>query len=582
MQDTNIAKRIDVRQLKLAVRRRLVPAITVFFLFFALVIAVAVFMKPVYRSSATVLIEQQEIPQDLVRSTVTSFADQRIQLIVQRAMTFSRLSEIIKKYDLYRESREKYPLELVIEEMREDIAHDTISAEVVDPRSGRPVEATIAFNIAYVSDSPKLAQEVANELVSIFLEENLKNRAQMAEQAESFLEEELRKLGSKMKELESEIAGFKEENLKSLPEQYSLNISMLDRAEKESEDINRQIQSVQERKIYLENQLQQMEPYRSTVGGGPDAIMTTQSRIRYLQQQYLSLSSAYAPNHPDVMKVKRELDELMDQGEIPFDREMLEQQVRLLAAERDRLKARYGADHPEVKVVERKMYGFQLKLDFLSLSSNSQHKDADNPVYLQTMASIETARLDLANLESSKARIHQRIKVLEDSIQRSPLVEKAYRNLNRDLETTALKYQEVKAKLSEAQMAKALEDERKAERFTLIEPPLVPERPVKPNRLLIVLLGLIFAAGLAVGCIWLLEAVDDSVRSAQDIRRITGAAPLVMVPRIVTVEDMQADRRRWKVAAGSAVALIVSAMILVHFAYKPLDVLWYVALRKFS
>jgi polysaccharide biosynthesis transport protein len=50
-------------------------------------VIVALTLPPIYRSTATILIEQQEIPPDLIRTTVTSFADQRIQVIKQRVMT---------------------------------------------------------------------------------------------------------------------------------------------------------------------------------------------------------------------------------------------------------------------------------------------------------------------------------------------------------------------------------------------------------------------------------------------------------------------------------------------------------------
>lgn len=79
------------------------------------------FRAPTYVSSSTILIEQQEIPRDLVRSTVTSFADQRIQSITQRTMTYANLSELIKKYDLYADDRKSEPMEVIIENMRRDI-----------------------------------------------------------------------------------------------------------------------------------------------------------------------------------------------------------------------------------------------------------------------------------------------------------------------------------------------------------------------------------------------------------------------------------------------------------------------------
>ena len=156
---------------------RMIATILVISIFSA---AIAFVLPPVFRSTATILIEQQEIPQDLVRSTVTSFADQRIQVISQRVMTRANLMQIIKKYDLYVEEQKKEPTEVIIDKMRDDIKMNTISADVVDPRNGRPTQATIAFTLSFDSKSPKLAQQVTNELVSLYLNENLKSRTQMA------------------------------------------------------------------------------------------------------------------------------------------------------------------------------------------------------------------------------------------------------------------------------------------------------------------------------------------------------------------------------------------------------------------
>ncbi|MCG8536958.1 MAG: Wzz/FepE/Etk N-terminal domain-containing protein, partial [Pseudomonadales bacterium] len=274
---------VDIKEIISAVKRRFKPAIVIWLLVFCCSIAYAVLAKPTFRSQSTILIEQQEIPQELVRSTVTSFADQRIQMIIQRVMTFSKLSEIIKKYDLYVEERQKDPLEVVIDQMREDINHRMISAEVVDPRSGRPVEATIAFSIGYQNKSPKLAQSVANELTSLFLSENIKTRNEMAQEAEAFLSNEVERLERRSTELEASLAEFKEENLRKLPELTQLNMSTLERTEREYFEISRQIKSLEERKLYIESQLSLQDPQSSVVSNGDLAVLTPSARAKLLQ-----------------------------------------------------------------------------------------------------------------------------------------------------------------------------------------------------------------------------------------------------------------------------------------------------------
>src|SRR5580658_4620257 len=107
----------------------------------ALSVLLALFLPPVYESMATILIEQQEMPTDLVRSTVTSYADERVQVISQRVMTTQTLLDIIRRYDLYPRERERESREALVARMRDDIAVKMISADVIDPRSGRPTTA---------------------------------------------------------------------------------------------------------------------------------------------------------------------------------------------------------------------------------------------------------------------------------------------------------------------------------------------------------------------------------------------------------------------------------------------------------
>jgi len=117
-----------------------------------------------YKSSATILIKEQDIPNELVRSTVTSFAAQRIQTISQSVMTRPNLMAIIEKYDLYVKERRKKTLEEVLQNMQDDISVDMVTADVVDPRTGRLGVATIAFTLSYEGASSASTQKVTGEL----------------------------------------------------------------------------------------------------------------------------------------------------------------------------------------------------------------------------------------------------------------------------------------------------------------------------------------------------------------------------------------------------------------------------------
>ncbi len=144
---------------------------------FILAAIVAFCWPPTYRSTATILIEEQEVPREYVNTAVTTFADQRLQTLNQRIMGTTRLLEIITKFKLYDDLKSKWTTEEIVDKMRKkDIKFDTVSADVIDPRTGQPRPATIAFTVSYKGKNPAVVQQVASELTSLYLEENLKDR----------------------------------------------------------------------------------------------------------------------------------------------------------------------------------------------------------------------------------------------------------------------------------------------------------------------------------------------------------------------------------------------------------------------
>ena len=252
--------------LAIASRRKwsfILPAISIV----VIAVLVALLLPPVYRSASTILIEEQEIPADFVVATVTSFAEQRLQQINQRIMSTTRLMEIIEEYDLYKEMREKRTSEEVIEQMREDVQLNQISAEVVDRVTGRPTVATIAFTLSYMGkDSPTKVQRVANVLTSLFLKENLDVRERQTSDTSKFLEEEMQRVKHSLAVTESSLAEFKENHINSLPEMLQVNMQGLSTSERSIERLDEQLRSLKEREGYLQTQLANVSPLHGEFG----------------------------------------------------------------------------------------------------------------------------------------------------------------------------------------------------------------------------------------------------------------------------------------------------------------------------
>jgi succinoglycan biosynthesis transport protein ExoP len=154
--------------------------------------------------------------------------------------------------------------------------------------------------------------------------------------------------------------------------------------------------------------------------------------------------------------------------------------------------------------------------------------------------------------------------------------------MERELEATQLKYQEILSKQTEAQVAQNLETERKGEKFTLIEPPQPPEKPVSPNRLLIVLGGTVLAVALGFGAVVAREVLDASVRGPGDIRQLLQVPALVSIPLIVTASDRARHKRFLFYSWSGTVAALLLIVVGVHFFVRPLDVVWLGLWRRFG
>src|SRR5215475_13503069 len=220
----------------------------------------ALLLPSYYQATGVILIEQQSVPQDLVHSVISSYADERVQTINQRVMTTQNLLDIIRRHNLYPERRDRDSREELIERMRKDIAFKMISADVVDPRSGLPRQATIAFSISYENRSADQAVKVANEIVTLYLNENLNERTRLAQDASSFLTDESARLEKEVGELDGKLSSFKTQHVNALPELTPAKLQFLDRAEEELRDLQAREISLHQQRAYLEAQLSQIKP----------------------------------------------------------------------------------------------------------------------------------------------------------------------------------------------------------------------------------------------------------------------------------------------------------------------------------
>ncbi|RNC69015.1 MAG: chain-length determining protein [Desulfuromonadales bacterium] len=502
-------------------RRKLsliVPAVAIFTV--ALVAAVA--LPRMYRSTSTILIEEQEIPRDFVMTTVTSYAEERLQTINQRIMSSTKLLEIINRFNLYADLRKSKTTEEIIALMRRDIKFQTISADVVDRRTGRPTAATIAFSLAYEGQSPAMVQQVSNVLASLYLEENLKVREQQTLGATRFMEEEMKDVQAQLVEIERKIADYKQRNVSALPELAQLNMQTLDRTDRDVDQLHDQLRMLREKEGYLEVQLSSIPT---------DDANTDKGRLRELRVKLVDLKTRLSDAHPDVIKARS-----------------------------------------EIAALESQLKG----------SGRDMESKPDNPAYVTLSAQLASTRAEIDSIKRQVQLAQGKRESYRRRLEAFPQVEEGYKVMLVERNNLQLKYDDLSKKFMEAKVAHGLEKEQMGERFTLIDAARLPEKPVSPNVPAILIIGLILGLGAGVGTAAFREYGDQAAHGIETLARATALPVLAAIPEIVTWEETAAlKRRRRMVAAGTAMVVIV-AIPLIHFFVMDLDILVAKLMRRLS
>jgi succinoglycan biosynthesis transport protein ExoP len=500
----------------------------------AVAAAVALLVPPVYQSTGTILIESQQIPTELVQATVTSYADERIEIIKQRVMTRENLLRIISKYKLFQSERANLTPSEQIDEMRKNTQVELVTANVTP---GARSTGTIAFKVSFEHQRAEMAQAVANELVTLFLNENVKVRTERATQTTEFLKEETDRFRGELDKLEVQIATYKQQNGNTLPDNLALGLASMQRTESDLRQIERDHRSAEE-------ELRSLEADRA-------------SAIAMIAQGQ-SPSGAVSGT-----------------GNLPAE-------LQRARGELARLQAIYTESHPDVRSQKRRIENLEHAMAAERSATGASGEALKDPSITRLDARIVAARSRMAALSAQESTVRARMAQMEGRLRNAPEVERGLAALTRDYQSTQRKYTELRAKQDTAQLAENLEGEQKAERFALLEPPTVPEKPIKPDRKKLLAAGFAVAAGGSAALTALVETLHGTVRGVDAISGILGQRPLVSIPYIPVAAD--AHRRRRALWAGMAAigAALVVLVVCIHFVYMPLDLLVAKLLMRFA
>lgn len=517
----------SVEDVMIILRRRifyfLIPMLVT--LIAGLVVVLALPAK--YEARGTILVESQQIPTDFIQSTVTAYAQERIQTIRQRVLTRNTLLDIAKQFSIFPSNSSLSESERV-EIMRERFSVDLITAT---GRQRKNTDGTIAFDVSYTDVDPNTAYLTANELMTRFLDEDVRTRTAGASNTTEFFEIETKKLQDSLRQVERAILSYKSENSNSLPEHLSLHMTMLERVTQELNNNQSTIFQLDEEKQFLQAQL--VSGNRGE-GSAAAELARLESELSRLRANYYDSYPAVKEKRDEIASYKRQL---APSREIQALREALsDAEDELIALERANEPVPADIETAEA-IVEKARIALS---DRISSESRRGASDASGAQLDGRIAVIET-RIRMA--ERRSATLQKEIEDFQSRIGETPETERGLAILVRDQENLTGEYDQLRAKRQAAQLAENLEQNQQAEKFSILESATLPEEPSSPNRAKLAVMVLFAAFGLGGGIALAVEMALQTIRGSNHLTSIIEDHPIAIIPYIANEEDNRRFRR---------------------------------------
>jgi polysaccharide chain length determinant protein (PEP-CTERM system associated) len=467
-------------------------------------------VAPEYISQTLVLVEQQKVPESYVKAVVTEDLNARLATMKEQILSRSRLQPIIERFNLFANS--KLSMDDRIDMTRKNIGIAPIQSEIART-NGLP-----GFYISFKANDPRTAQLVCGEIQSLFVSENVSDRAAAAAGTTDFLKGQLADAKAKLDEQNAALAKFQQTYVGKLPGAETSNINMLTTLNTQLDAATQALQRMEQDKSYAESMLAlqlQNESTQSTEHGGlqPQA---QQVELQQLLAQEADLSARYTDDYPDVVAVKRKIKEL---------------------------RQKMAATPPTTAAAA-------------VTPSSTAAKASDSLAVTQMRARIRAMDLAIAQKKHDQSEIQTQLHLYQERVASSPQVEEEYKNITRDNQMAQAFYDDLLNKIQTATMAANLEKRQQGEQFRVMDEPNLPESPASPKRPVYVGGGL--GAGLLVGLliVGLLEYLDTAVRTERDIWAFTKLPTLGVIafngePEAATVKRRWFGRGSPNLTAGS-------------------------------
>lgn len=520
-------------------------------LFAALVVSVVVaFLWPdTYVSTAVIRVVPPQVPETLVSTNVNGDLQGRISSLAQLILNRATLLNIITTKGLYKKELSRKPSDDVIEDMR---AHDikVVPLQLSLQQSERGPRYP-AFEIQFSYNNRFTAQQVVQDLVARFLEENIREVSQETVSTTQFLRDQWDQAKKKLDAVEQQLSVFRSKNLGHLPDEQQSNYQQLNAMQAQMLNLNTAMNRVNQEKLLYENQL------------------------RIFREQLSSLKDPVVQEQ--VFQQKN--DKLTEK-----DREIAQLENSLVAA-----RERYKDTHPDVQRLLGLIASAKKQRDVMAKEEESKKPDTAapaarpaNPQFIREQRDldaqiqriqglIQAKDLEMEDYKKQAKDAESTIRSYQTRIESVPVGIKEYDELIRERELAKHEYEDLDGRLNRSSMSTALVNHQQGERLEQLDPPSLPQTPSEPKRPLIIAVGTGIGLILGLCLAGAREVKDTALKNLKDVRAYTQLPVLGSIPLLEN--DLVVRRRRrlawlaWSTACLVGV-VIMSSSVVYYYATK--------------
>jgi polysaccharide biosynthesis transport protein len=471
-----------------------------------------------------------------------------VMSLADRVLSGSNLSPIAEETRVYPELAGDTPA--VVATIRENARVTMTTQLILEPSRGRERNINTGFTVAFSHPDPASAQKVAKALATSFVKLDREERQNTTRDKVKFYTGEATRTSGEIAKFESQLAEFKQKNFERLPETAQANLSIRARAEQELDNVDREIRTLEQNRVFVSQQLREAQAGTST------------TNLRALEEEYARRAAIYSETHPDVVTLRRQIESLKAAGPT-MGATTLQGQLDAAKAALAEASQRYSADHPDVRRMQRNIETLEARIAAGESPATNLAGESLQSVQLQTQ--LNALNTQIAGLRGRDQELRSRLEQFELRLGSTPEVEREYQAISRGLDTARRQFEQMVAGRLNAEMEVAAITSGASDRFVLIASPDLPLEPAEPKRLAILIVGMVFAGIIALSAVVIAEMLDTQVRGAADIRQSFGMSPLAVVP-VIQNSIYWRERTRRLTKLGMTVVIATPVLyLLVYF-----------------